>query len=79
VSGDERCPACGRATDLPGPCGACAQATPNPGSREALDAGCACAILDNNHGKFAPWPPDGWWITQGCPVHAPGETVAKQT
>ena len=27
--------------------------------------------LDNNHGKHAPWPPDGWWVTEGCPVHAP--------
>lgn len=43
---------------------------PNPGSREARDAGCICAVLDNNHGEFAPWPDDGWWITQGCPVHA---------
>ena len=47
--------------------------TPNhPGSEEALDLGCICAILDNNHGKYAPWQPDGWWITEGCPVHAPG-------
>ena len=42
---------------------------PNPGSDEARKHGCTCAILDNNHGKFAPWPPDGWWITAGCPVH----------
>jgi hypothetical protein len=44
--------------------------TPNPGSDEALDLGCLCAILDNNHGKYPPWPPDGWWITASCPVHA---------
>ena len=43
---------------------------PNPGSKEAQDAGCICAVLDNNHGKFPPWPPDGWYITEGCPVHA---------
>ena len=49
-----------------------ASVTPNPGSEEALDLGCICAILDNNHGKYAPWQPDGWWITEGCPVHAPG-------
>ena len=47
---------------------------PNPGSIEAQDAGCQCAILDNNHGKFAPSPPDGWWITDGCPIHAPVES-----
>lgn len=46
--------------------------TPNPGSDEAREAGCICAILDNNHGTRPPYPPDGWWITAGCPVHAPG-------
>lgn len=45
--------------------------TPNPGSDEARQAGCICAVLDNNHGRFAPYPPDGWWITEGCEVHAP--------
>lgn len=44
---------------------------PKPGSQDALDQGCICAVLDNNHGKFPPWPPDGWWITGGCPVHDP--------
>lgn len=43
---------------------------PNPGSDEARASGCSCAVLDNNHGRFAPFPPDGWWITEGCPVHA---------
>jgi hypothetical protein len=45
--------------------------TPNPGSEEAGALGCTCAVLDNCHGRFAPFPPDGWWITVGCPVHAP--------
>ena len=45
---------------------------PNPGSQEARDAGCTCAVLDNNHGRFAPYPPDGWYITWACPVHDPG-------
>lgn len=50
---------------------------PNPGSKEALKLGCICAVLDNNHGKFPPWPPSddcelgGWWVTEGCPVHKP--------
>lgn len=26
-------------------------AEPNPGSREALDAGCRCPVLDNAHGR----------------------------
>jgi hypothetical protein len=47
---------------------------PNPGSDEARKQGCRCAVLDNNRGRRAPFPPDGWWITEGCPVHAlPGE------
>ena len=44
---------------------------PNPGSDGALAAGCSCPVLDNGHGRCAPWPPDGWWITAGCPVHDP--------
>jgi len=44
---------------------------PNPGSEAARSMGCLCPVLDNGHGRRAPYPPDGWWITQGCPVHAP--------
>jgi len=44
---------------------------PNPGSQAAVKQGCICAVLDNNRGRRAPWPPDGWWITGGCPLHAP--------
>ena len=44
---------------------------PKPGSDAARKKGCICAVMDNNHGKHPPWPPDGWWITPGCPVHAP--------
>jgi hypothetical protein len=52
---------------------------PNPGSDEAREQGCKCPVLDNNHGKFAPWPPDGWWMNESCPVHRAerAETVAK--
>lgn len=42
---------------------------PNPGSKEALGQGCTCPVIDNNHGRFAPWPEDGWWIVEGCPLH----------
>lgn len=48
---------------------------PNPGSKAAIKQGCTCAVLDNNHGGFPPYPPDGWWITAGCPVHAPQKLV----
>lgn len=46
-------------------------AAPNPGSQGALDLGCTCPVLDNNHGVSAPWPPDDWWFTEDCPVHRP--------
>lgn len=44
---------------------------PNPGSVEAQEQGCTCAVMDNHYGRYAPYPPDGWWIAAGCPVHAP--------
>lgn len=42
---------------------------PNPGALEAATLGCTCPVIDNNYGQFAPWPPNGWWITDGCPLH----------
>jgi hypothetical protein len=44
---------------------------PNPGSEMARSLGCICAVIDNNHGHYPPAPPDGWYITVGCPVHMP--------
>lgn len=46
----------------------------NPGSQTARNTGCICAVIDNNRGRSAPWPPDGWWITEGCPVHNPSDS-----
>ena len=42
-----------------------------PGSDEAIDAGCTCAVIDNGHGKGMSGPGGGklWWITGGCPLH----------
>lgn len=47
---------------------------PKPGSDAAIADGCKCAVMDNNHGKWPPYPanetePEGWFITQGCPIH----------
>lgn len=44
-------------------------ATPNPGSSAAREGGCTCPRMDNHYGRFAPWPPDGWWINEECPMH----------
>lgn len=43
----------------------------NPGSDEAIEQGCICPVLDNNHGQGA----DGgyWWITRDCPLHGAKE------
>lgn len=46
----------------------------NPGSREAIEAGCTCPVLDNGHGKGSSWGPDKFWITEGCPLHDRRET-----
>lgn len=44
----------------------------NPGSDAALDKGCTCAVLDNSHGRgrYNDGERYGWWITEGCPLHA---------
>lgn len=46
-----------------------AQPKPNPGSQLAREMGCVCPVLDNNHGEFAPAPPDGWYIREDCELH----------
>ena len=46
------------------------ESTPNPGSKEARALGCRCPVMDNNSGKWAPRPPDGWWISMACELHA---------
>lgn len=49
--------------------------SPNPGSNEALDAGCLCPVLDNAHGLG--WPGrDGkptFWINPYCPLEGHGQ------
>jgi hypothetical protein len=51
-------------------------AAANPGSDEALARGCLCPVIENGHGKTATWPPDGWWMVPGCPVHLPHRKTA---
>ena len=47
--------------------------TPNPGSPEAIEQNCSCAILDNAHGKGCGYKDDDgnplFWITESCPLH----------
>ena len=42
---------------------------PNPGSDEALDEGCTCAILDNSHGKGVFQNEETFWTSADCPLH----------
>ena len=44
---------------------------PNPGSDEAVDAGCLCPVMDNRRGKGAYLGKnDMFWINAECPLHA---------
>jgi len=46
---------------------------PNPGSDEAVAAGCTCPVLDNGHGKGSGFRTiegePSFWIAIGCPLH----------
>jgi hypothetical protein len=54
------------------------QGIPNPGSARALDHGCMCAVLDNHHGQgFVMNHERCFWITMGCPLHAPVEDTVE--
>lgn len=45
---------------------------PNPGSKEAQEAGCRCPVLDNGFGRGAYLDKDGkplFWYSCDCPIH----------
>lgn len=39
----------------------------NPGSDDAVKAGCTCAGLGNNHGRGT----GPFWMDLDCPIHGP--------
>ena len=45
----------------------------NPGSKEAIKAGCQCPVLDNNHGKGFNGQ---FWLNIFCPLH--GDSKRKE-
>jgi len=50
---------------------------PNPGSKEAVEMGCKCPVLDNNMGMGMYFNGKGepeFWINGYCPLHARVET-----
>ena len=44
--------------------------TPNPGSDEAVAAGCKCPRMDNGYGKGSGYGEGCFWINGDCPIHA---------
>jgi len=49
---------------------------PKPGSKEAIEAGCNCPVIDNHHGAGVPLKHPGtsdmaigYWMTADCVIH----------
>ena len=42
---------------------------PNPGSKEAIEKGCTCPVLDNGHGKGYMGQKDVFVFNAECPLH----------
>jgi hypothetical protein len=45
---------------------------PNPGSDEAIDAGCTCPVIDNEYGRGCGVGENGavlFWTSGDCPIH----------
>jgi hypothetical protein len=42
-----------------------------PGSPEAREAGCRCAVIDNHYGKGVggDGAQYGWYVSADCPLH----------
>ncbi len=46
------------------------QTIPNPGSKEAIDQGCKCPVIDNHYGKGIPTGDENqFWISEECQLH----------
>lgn len=43
--------------------------SPNPGSPEAIDAGCTCPVIDNAHGAGYMGIAGVYCYREGCPLH----------
>jgi len=52
---------------------------PNPGSEEAVEAGCLCPILDNRHGEGVGDDENGnrlFWYSSDCALHCADSAAA---
>lgn len=43
--------------------------TPTPGSKEAIEQGCICPVMDNNYGEGYMGQEGVFIYSTGCPVH----------
>ncbi len=50
---------------------------PNPGSKEAMELGCRCPVLDNNYGKGSNFGPNTFYINETCPLHSSKNLKSK--
>jgi hypothetical protein len=56
---------------------------PNPGTKEAIEAGCTCPVIDNNYGRGIPIKIIGgtiqmaYWMDGACPLHGLPEPKAE--
>ena len=43
----------------------------DPGSKSAINKGCTCPVIDNNHGKGVSTLSGDilFWMDDGCPMH----------
>lgn len=42
---------------------------PNPGTQEAIDAGCKCPVIDNHYGEGAWGDGKDFWYSGDCEIH----------
>lgn len=42
---------------------------PNPGSDEAIERGCVCPTMDNDHGRGYMGNPGLFVMVEDCPLH----------
>jgi hypothetical protein len=52
---------------------------PNPGSDEAIAAGCHCPVMDNRRGRGYMGQPNMFVYTARCPVHDPANAFTTTT
>ncbi len=50
---------------------------PNPGSKEAQEAGCLCPVIDNHYGRGVDDKQGEFWMVETCPLHGFTVSVKK--